>query len=97
MASTLQIVKPPRKSIVRTAFRVIHRLRLWRYYGKGGADLVAAAVHLEHGSGAQITVSYFQWLKSRYLAQRMLGLPLDRLVKLSGADKTKLKALRMRG
>lgn len=86
--------KRDRKSVVRTAFGVIHGRRLWRHYGKEGVEFVAAAVKHDHGPLAKVSVSYFQWLKSRYLAQRMLGLPLDRLVKLSAADKAKLRVLR---
>ena len=87
-------IRRERKSVVRTAFQVIHRQRLWRHYGKEGAELVAAAVQRDHGSKARVTVAYFQWLKSRYLAQRMLDLALDRLVKMTPADKARLKVLR---
>jgi hypothetical protein len=83
-----------RLSVVRVAFQVIHANRLWRHYGKEGADLVASAVKRQFGADKRITVSYFQWLKSRYLAQRMLGLSLDRIVKLTAAEKAKLLDLR---
>ncbi len=84
-----------RLSAVRIAFRVIHAKSLWRHYGKEGAGEVAAAVRAELGTKTMMSVAYFQWLKSRYLAQRMLKLPLDRLVKLSPADKAKMRDLRL--
>src|ERR1035437_3277248 len=92
--TTLPPAKHERQSVVRTAFQVIHHHRLWQRYGKSGAELVAAAVLRDHGSEARISVAYFLRLKSRYLAQRMLDLPLDRLIKLTPADKAKLRVLR---
>ena len=94
MTSDATPAKHERRSVARTAFQVIHTQRLWRLYGKAGADLVAAAVLREHGSEARISATYFQWLKSRYLAQRVLNLALDRLIKLTPENKARLKVLR---
>jgi len=97
MATASQPARRERQSAVRIAFRVIHRQRLWRHYGKEGAGAVAAAVRSELGAKAKpMSVSYFQWLKSRYLAQRMLGLPLDRLVKMTNLDRRKMREIRAR-
>lgn len=92
----MQPAKRERISAVRIAFRVIHRQRLWRHYGKEGAGAVTAAVRAELGTKARMSVGYFQWLKSRYLAQRMLGLPLDRLIKMTDLDRQKMREIRRR-
>lgn len=84
---------PPhsRKSIASTVLEIIHAKKLWRYYGKEGIE----EVNRELGTGnKKIGLRYFAWIKSRYLVQRMLKLPVNRLIKLNAEDRQRLAVLR---
>lgn len=86
--------KPERNSAVRIAFRIIREDKLWQFFGKDGAEKVIASVKSEYPN-SKMNTDYFQWLKSRFIIQKALGKPTDRLVPITREDRARLRQMRL--
>jgi len=85
-------VRKTRLSVASVVMRVIHAHSLWRFFGANGYSLTVKAV--KRDTGITLSKNYFCWIKSRYIAQRVLGLPTDRIIKASKGHSVRLRGPR---